>query len=114
MKRYSAWRAIVPATILATVTAAHAQSVGYSPGAPLDQQSWEEFIRAVSPAGNQLRFETWKTDAETFPSQATGVAAAAQPSRFQASILGLAHMPNGLRSGELRSGGLLPATCLPA
>src|SRR3954451_18321486 len=98
MKRHSAWRAIVPATILATVTAAHAQSVEYSPGAALDQQSWEEFIRAVSPAGGQLRFETWKTDAETFQLPATGVA---QTSWFQASILGLAHMPNGLRSDEL-------------
>src|SRR3954454_435934 len=113
MNRYSVWRAIVPATILATITAAHAQSVGYSPGAALDQQSWEEFINAVTPAAGQLRFETWKTDAETFQPPPTGVAAA-QPSRFQASILGRAHMPNGLRSGELRSGALLPATCAPA
>lgn len=113
MKRHAVLRAIASATILATASAAHAQPVGYSPGAALDQQSWGEFIRAVTPVpGNQLRFETWKTDADTFTPPAA-VAAAAQPSRFQASILGLAHMPGGLRARGL-TGVPLPAACAAA
>jgi hypothetical protein len=113
MKRHFVWRTIVAAMILATISTAHAQSVGYSPGAALDQQSWEELIRAVTPAaGHQLRFETWKTDAETFSAPSVGLAAA-QASRFQASILGLAHMPGGLRSrGQLAVP--LPVPCAPA
>jgi mono/diheme cytochrome c family protein len=112
VKRHSVWRAIVPAMILATIRAAHAQSVGYSPGAALDQQSWEEFISAVTTvAGGELEFETWKTDAETFQAPVIGLAAA-QTSRFQASILGLAHMPGGLRSGVPLSVPLpLPVPC---
>jgi hypothetical protein len=113
MKRHFVWHAIVAATILATITSARAQSVGYSPGAALDQQSWEEFINVITPvAGGELRFETWKTDAETFSAPTIGLAAA-QASRFQASILGLAHAPNGLRSrGELAVP--LPVSCAAA
>ncbi len=113
MRRHFDWRAIVAAMTLATISIAHAQSVGYSPGAALDQQSWEEFIRAVTPAaGHQLRFETWKTDAETFNAPSAGLAAV-RASRFQASILERAHLPGGLSPrGQLAEP--LPVPCAGA
>jgi len=62
--------------------------------------------------GRRTALETWKTDAETFKAPEIGVAAA-QTSRFQASILGLAHMPGGLRSG-VPFGVPLPVPCAAA
>ena len=106
---------IAPAAILAVSGVAQAQSIGYSPGAALDQQSWDEFIVAVTPVpGNQLAFETWKTDAETFrPGPAL---AAVETSRFQGSVLAearsRAHLPSGLRSGAVEEELLgIPAPC---
>lgn len=116
IKHCSLFGSIVAAIILLTCGLVRAQQSGvaYSPGAALDQQSWEQFIIAVSPVdGGMLRFETWKTDAQTFPKQA--LTAQAEPSRFQASVqarvLARAHLPSGLTSLESVGGNPLPVSC---
>ena len=105
------WRTIVglPFAMLVATGAAQAQNgVAYSPGADFDRLSWSAFVTVVTPAPapcqpGTVAFETWATDAETFTANPTWptcgpTALAARPTRFQRSLLSLAHLPGGLRT----------------
>ena len=109
------WAAL-PLMVAATGSMVQAQGVGYSPGRALDAQSWTTFVRAVTPAGGgQLSFETWKTDAETYPTPpSAGLVAVRQLSRFQASVLGRFHLPAGLTAARQGLRSELPVPCEPA
>jgi hypothetical protein len=136
--RMTIWKnihaAALPFAMLMAAGSAQAQSVAYSPGAGYDKLSWSAFVTVVAPVPapnprGTLTFETWATDAETFtanpvrptaevaanPVRATGEVAAKQGSRFQRSLLSLAHVPAGLAARAEANGvaGGVPVPCGP-
>jgi hypothetical protein len=89
------------------------QAVAYSPGAMYDKLAWTAFVTAVKPSifntQEPVTFQTWATDVMTFncpvqpPTwQACVVQANANgsSSKFQTSMLSLAHQPGGLSTAS--------------
>ena len=120
MKKTDVLRMVLPVIglFLATVTQPHAQSVSYSPGPQWDGLVWKTFAAAVTPANGGLTFETWATDADTFPPVGqrpqwpTGLTLVQGNTRFHPSFLGRAHLPNGL-AAIAGPGGLPPCSSPP-
>jgi hypothetical protein len=116
MSKHIYWTALPFAMLMAagSVQAQTQASVAYSPGAGYDKLSWSAFVTVVAPVPNAqgtVAFETWATDAETFspnpmwPTGPTGALAARPGTRFQPSLLGLAHLPGGL-AARAEAGGV--------
>lgn len=113
MKMIAIMRAL-PLALAAIGGAAQAQmppTTAFSPGAQYDRQSWSTFITAVTPNGKEVTFETWATDATTYPAQQPATAAARPPSRFQVSRLLSAHLPLSLRRRLAAAANALPVPC---
>lgn len=118
MLKQSCWTAL-PFAMLMAASSAQAQQgsqgVAYSPGSGYDKLSWSAFVDVVKPAPNPpgtVTFNTWPTDAETFtttPAALTGAVAARQRTRFQPSLLSIAHLPAGLAAQAQAAG--VAATC---
>ncbi len=80
--------------------------VGYSPGRDFDVLSWGTFITAVTPArapapAGTVTFQTWATDAETFPPSGTPVWPGTTPQGGQQVEALRAHLRNPFQPSAL-------------